>query len=225
MFFCGNEANEEKEKKKDEKKRRRISLVSTHGFKDSVIDTADKFGGDFANTVKNRIIFEDLLAAKARYHLQCYLNFLRSRKSGNVGRSIDHRIELAMEEIFSYIEENNDCQFTLKELADACTEYIPNELTIKTKLKERYEERILISIKSASLTIVCFIDMIYDVNLRAWYEKKIRNEQAERLKIIKSVAAIIREDIRSLIKDNSEYPPTNEMFNNLDTDVPSGLRL
>lgn len=75
-----------KKKKKGEKKRRRISLVSTHAFKDSIIATADKLGGDFAKTVKNRIIFEDLLAAEARYHLQCYLNFLRSRKPGNVGR-------------------------------------------------------------------------------------------------------------------------------------------
>lgn len=49
-FFCGNEANEEKEKKKDEKKRSRISLVSAYAFKDSIIATADKLGGDLADS-------------------------------------------------------------------------------------------------------------------------------------------------------------------------------
>jgi len=166
-----------------------------------------------------------LRAAEARYHHQCYLNFLRSRKPSNVGRPIDHRIEVAMEEIFSYIEENDDCQFTLKELVDACTVYTPNELTIKTKLKEKYGKRIFISTKSSSLTIVCFIDTVYDVNLRVWYKNKNCNEQEERLKIIESAAAIIREDIRSLIKYNSEYPPMNEIFNNLDNDVPHSLQL
>lgn len=84
---------------------------------------------------------------------------------------------------------------TLKELTDACTVYTPNELTIKTKLKERYGKRIFILTKNTCLTIVCFIDTVYDINLKAWYEKKSCNKQKERLKIIESAAAIIREDI------------------------------
>lgn len=111
-----------------------------------------------------------------------------------------------MEKIYAYIENNDDCQFTLAELKDVCKNFIPDEKTIKSKLIERYGEKIVITIKNISLTSICFIHVQHDFLNKA----KKSNEKKERLRILETAAAIIiyniiREDIRSVIVDNTSY--------------------
>lgn len=44
-------------------------------------------------------------------------------------------VDAAMEQIYKYIEENDDCQFTMQELKNVITtEHIPDEKTIKKRL-------------------------------------------------------------------------------------------
>ncbi|KMQ82542.1 hypothetical protein RF55_22593 [Lasius niger] len=172
-IFCG----EEKEKKKDIKSRRIIHRVSTATFKDSIIAVAEQLGNDMAKAVTKRIIYEDLVAAEARYHHDCHVSFKKPTTGGKIGRPQDSRITSAMEKIYTYIENNDDCQFTLAELKDVCKDFTPDEKTIKSKLIERYEEKIVITTKNRSLTIICFIDVQHDLLSKAWYEKKNRTKR------------------------------------------------
>lgn len=82
---------------------------------------------------------------------------MRLTTGGKIGRPESDSITLAMEKIFAFIENHDDCQFSLQELKDVCEEpYIDNR-TIKSKLK--YGNRIIITEKLevrhsfASLTI------------------------------------------------------------------------
>lgn len=171
-IFCGEEANEEKEKKKNIKGRRIIHRVSTASFKDSIIAVAEQFGNDMAKAMTRRIIYEeDLVVAEARYHHDCHVSFKKPITGGKVGRPQDSRITSAIEKIYAYIENNDDCQFTLAELKDVCKDFTPDEKTIKNKLIERYGEKIVITTKNRSLTIICFIDMQRDLLSKAWYKK------------------------------------------------------
>lgn len=123
-IFCGEEASEVKERKKDRKTRQKIKYVSTVSFKDSIIAMADNRGDDIANAVKKRIMFEnDLVAAQAKYHHNCYHSFVIPATAGKVGRPKDNNVSLAMEDVFSYIENSEDCQFTLTELKGIYTTY------------------------------------------------------------------------------------------------------
>ena len=71
---------------------------------------------DAAKAVIARIEYEfDLVAAEAKYHNNCYNIFLRPTTGYKVGRPEDDSVNLAMEEIFQYIENNDDCQFSLQE--------------------------------------------------------------------------------------------------------------
>lgn len=102
----------QKRKKKSKNARDLISCVSTINFKDNILELPDKKGDDVLKTVKKRISFEiDLVAAEARYHR----NFRKLHNPGTgekKGRPKNNNINAAMENVFSYIENHKDCQFT-----------------------------------------------------------------------------------------------------------------
>ena len=100
--------------------------------------------------------------------------------------------------------------------------FIPDDKTIK-KLSQRYGKRIIITTKSKSSSIICFTDAHHDILSKAWYENKKANEKYERLRILEAAAAIIREDIRSVPINNDYYPPTNQMFDDIENEIPNSL--
>ncbi|GBP81140.1 hypothetical protein EVAR_88238_1 [Eumeta japonica] len=96
-----------------------------------------------AKAVLARVEFEyDLVAAEAKYHRDCYANFLKPSTGAKMGRPKDEATNLAMEEIFTYIENSDDCQFTLNELQKPGT---------KKKKKNKTEERLRVLDAAAAI--------------------------------------------------------------------------
>jgi len=61
-----------------------------------------------------------------------------------VGRPHDKNLRLAIDEIFRYIERNENCQFTLTELIEVITnDFISDPKTISYKLTAHYGKYIL----------------------------------------------------------------------------------
>ena len=105
-----------------------------------------------SKAVVARIEFEyDLVAAGAKYHHDCYTSFLQPITGGKVCRPKDETTNLAMEEIFTYMENSNDCQFTLNELKDVSKITSLDNRTIKVRLKLKYGDKIIITEKSGAL--------------------------------------------------------------------------
>jgi len=148
---------------------------------------------------------------------------LRPSLGGKSGRPEDNSIILAMEEIFTYIENNDDCQFSLQELKGICKNIVPNNRIIKKRLKLKYDNRIIITEKQGKLTIICFIDKQHDVLNKVWYESKKQNIGEERFRILKTSATILREDIQSVMCDTKNYPPPSQMFENINREIPESL--
>jgi len=167
----------------------------------------------------------DLRAIKAKYHKNCYVQFLKHPTSSKIGRPIDIQIAEKMEKIFYYIENHNDCQFTLAELRDLLGEDAPADVTIQTKLIEKYGKSIIITVKPNKMTIICFRDTQTAILTNAWYENKKLKPAKERLRIVETAAAIIREDICSTIVNTDFYPPPSEMFSNVNETIPESLQL
>ncbi|KAF0737722.1 Uncharacterized protein FWK35_00023698 [Aphis craccivora] len=89
------------------------------------------------------------------------------------GRPQDESVKLAMYEIFDYIENNEDCQFTLSELKEVLTtDFIPDSKTIYSKLMEHYGKKIIITPKQGQSTIICFIESQFTSLSKSWCEKK-----------------------------------------------------
>lgn len=223
-LFCGKNANEECERRKSLDYRRKIVQVSTLGLKDSILAVARTRSDAIANNVIERINFEyDLVAAEAKYHRKCYLSFMKPSTGAQIGRPKDESTDLAIEEIFTYIENSDDSQFTLNELKNVSKITTLDSRTIKMRLKLRYGDKLIITEKSGGSTFVCLKDNHYDILNRAWYEKKKMDEKEERFRILEAAADIIRDDIQSTVFDNSNYPPPGSMFEDLNNDIPESL--
>lgn len=174
-LFCRQELNEEYEKRKSSDFRRRISQVSTLQFKDSILEVARTRTRDdtTAEAVLALLEFEyDLVAAEAKYHHDCYASFMKPSTGLKVGRPKDEATNRAMEEIVTYIENSDDCQFTLNELQNICKTTTLDSRTIKLQLKLKYGDKLIITEKSGASTFICLIDNHHDILNQAWYEKK-----------------------------------------------------
>lgn len=114
----------------------------------------------------------DLASDEAMYHGKCFSNFILVSGKGDAGRPLDENIEIVMENVFHYIKNNDDCQFTLAELKDVMKDYIPDDRTIIKKLIARYGSNIVITARSKSLTIICFRDTATNILTNSWYEEK-----------------------------------------------------
>lgn len=227
-LFCGEKADEESEIKKHQEHRLKISQVSTLSFKETVIKTAELRCDKLGKIVRERVNFEhDLVAAEARYHRSCLVSFNKyNPTSSKNGRPQDESVKLAMYEIFDYIENNEDCQFTLSELKEVVTtDFIPDPKTIISKLIEHYGKKIIITPKQGQLTIICFIESQFTSLSKTWYEKKKSNPSEERLRIVEAAAQIIREDICAVPIMTDSYPPVNQMFDNINENIPYSLLL
>lgn len=163
----------------------------------------------------------DLVAAEAKYHQNCLNKFnlpvSRGKKSGR-----PENVAAAMEKIFSFLENNEDSQFTLNELKEVVSDYLPDNKTIKKKLEEKYGDRIIITTKKTGFTIISFRETHMNILNQAWYEKKIHPND-ERRRLLNTSADILRQDIHTKIYETDFYPPSTSLFNDLDEDIPETL--
>lgn len=125
-----------------------------------------------AEAVIARVEYEYDLVAAAKYHHDCYVSFLKPSTGGKVGRPKDEAMDLAMEEIFTYIENSDECKFTLNELSNVCKTTTLDNRTLKIRLKLKYGDKLIITEKSGASTFTCLKDNHHDILNQAWYEKK-----------------------------------------------------
>lgn len=93
-----------------------------------------------------------MVAAEARYHQKCFRKLHNPGTGEKKGRPQNKNINAAMENVFSYIENHEDCQFTLSELKQTLTDY---NQTIKL-LKQNSKKNILIE----SLSLLKYLDLL-----------------------------------------------------------------
>lgn len=162
--------------------------------------------------VKKRIIcVDDLVASEAQYHQTCYIHFFKTlSSSGKRGRPEVSDITSAMEIICSFMENSDECQFSLEELLNLVEGYKPNEKTVKTKLIEKYGDSIVIASNSNKKTTICFKGISNEILTNAWYTNKKVNKEEERLRILKTAATIITDDVKLNIYDTSFYESSDD---------------
>lgn len=168
----------------------------------------------------------DLVAEEAVYHKDCYINFLKptSLQIPKTDIPRDCHVTKAMEEIFTYLEESSDCQFSKDEIMGIISETKPQWRTIKTELERKYGNRILITpgINRFSVPVVCFRDSGNKIINEAWYGNRAKNEEEERLRIVAKAVEILRQDIQSQVYSTETYPPTDDFLKNPGT-MPQSL--
>ena len=227
-FFCTETYDEEKERKKSYAKRRTIFNVRTTTFHNSIIVRGQERKAEWGNDVLRRICtVGDLHAADAIYHEDCYKRFLLTSAPSKrkAGRPQDEGILEAMEEIYDYIEGNDNCQFSMDELLEQVTGELPHVKTIKEGMREKYEDRVVFSTIRTRQTVVSFRTFGDKILSDSWYTSRCKDEQTERERIVRKAAEIILEDIESMAYDNSAYPPTASFCSEAEQLIPQSLRV
>ncbi|XP_071642214.1 uncharacterized protein [Temnothorax longispinosus] len=220
-FFCDKQCRDYR--CKDDRTRR---LVSADSIQLRIQETARKRNDQWAHDVLSRIEgVHSLKEVGGRYHTNCNIRFSHIPTGNSARKPPITDLETAFENVCHYIEENDECQFTLTELLDEMKEYKPKPETLKSKLLKRYGEKIMIHEKNGRPTLICFRGNDYDALIDSWYTNKEKTEQGERLRIVRAAAAIVRDDIRKQFYDTRSYPSPHQFLDNAVDDVPESLQL
>lgn len=115
-LFCGKAADRDAEYRKPVSRRRQISRVMTMPIQNSLNRIALQRSDELGQLVLHRIrSVSCLIAAEARYHAQCHINFIRRvprspskrRRSGrpeNIGHTV------AFSKLFRFLQQNDECR-------------------------------------------------------------------------------------------------------------------
>lgn len=228
-FYCNKEIPqnyEELEKKNPDYFKKNPIRLASITTKEEVLKHAKKRKDKWGTEVKSRLApVHDLVAAEAKFHRTCYFNFIKEEnKQDTPGRPRTTEVHDAMNQIFQFLEESDDCQFSLTELTEQIKGYVPHVNTIKKELIKKYGNDIFITSNKNKTVTVCFKNVGHKILCDNWYTKSTDEEQ-EKLKIIVAAAELIKSDIACTLYDNSAYPHSADFFKDIDNDVPDSLKI
>ena len=84
-------------------------------FKETILKVAEQRKDDWGKEVILRFSnASDAVAIDVMYHLDCDRNFCRIKEKTE--SSVKENIHLAMDDVFYYLENCDDCQFTMSEI-------------------------------------------------------------------------------------------------------------
>jgi len=217
-LFCGSECNKTEDEKRA-RKRRDVFEIRSLTVKNSILSAATRRNDEWGRVVRSRLdTIIDLVAAEAIYHNSCYKDFFYVPTGKKRGRPEDEELNSAFDRLVQYLQGHDECQYSLEQLHEKLRQFSTdgslncNEKTLKRKLIHHFGDDVIITSIPGRKNVACFRDTGYKIINNSWYAARSADEKAERLRIVKAAAAIIREDIRSMNYQTDEYPSAGNAF-------------
>ncbi|KAL7307866.1 hypothetical protein TKK_0000186 [Trichogramma kaykai] len=162
---------------------------------------------------------------KAKYHRKtCSANLRQFSEKYKNQKEQSEKIRRSMEEIFNYLDDNSENQFLLEDFVKILNDkgmYVPNSTTIWSKLKNHYQDDIVI-IKKQGAPGRCFLEEKGYEMLRTHREKASNDNY--HFDIIDMACKILTDDIKEHTTENiNVYPPSDNMFPTIES-VPKKLK-
>lgn len=193
--------------------------------------------GDEVSVRLSQVI--DLVSSDGRYHWHCYQTFQKPRSSRpekgaatpKGGSSADAKREDAFEKLCDYLEENDECQYDLKELQNKFIQLSPEvepytDIHLKRKLIQRYGNSLNCAVLPGKRSVICFSGATTNILSENWYKNRnCDNKAQEELRLIKTAAAIVRREIKSKSYDYSHFPTIEEICKGGSELVPEALNV
>ncbi|KAJ8686055.1 hypothetical protein QAD02_021848 [Eretmocerus hayati] len=227
-IFCDGDAGAEYQKsqaKNRPERRRKIALVRDSSTRDSILHFC-KFRNDHkGNLVFARILnVPDLVEVGARYHYDCYPRFAKFKMFDDGDLPIDSALDKSTRFAIQYILENNDdCQFSLRELIEKSGENVTDLRTIKSKLNDYFFGNIAFS-TIRNDCIITYLARSEDILADFCMQKRSKDENGQREKVVSTAAKIIMHDIQSKVYDTEYYKAPSNFLQDVDSDVPKSLK-
>lgn len=202
-----------------------LRIVATEQLQHRIECCIEERGDEWSKVIRERIQSINLLRIGAKYHKSCYNQFAYVSKNHDMGRPKLTEREDAFQNVCNYMEQSDECQFSLKELMDKMGDMAIGPKAFKQRLINKYKQDILIIHHKGKPTFVCFRNTGYKILTESWYKSRATTEKDERLRVIRAAADIIREDIRSKVYETSVYPPPAELLYTVEDDIPESLQM
>lgn len=225
-LICGMVCSEEFEKKLSQERRDMIHNVETFELKNTLLSQCLKLNDEAAKTIARRVTgVLCLVAHEARYHEKCLSKFLlkNPQSSSRVGRPEDIRRSEAFERVLQYLKNNDDCQFTMTELLNVMGEDAYSAKYLKSKLEAEFGRDILFSSLQGVGSVLTIRNTGEKILLQNWYNERKSDENEERIRITKTAAEIVREDIRAQVYEVNNYPSPSTLHSSAVNQVPETL--
>lgn len=221
----------------------------TDKFSQNILDICNDRADDWALVVKGRVEYcgGDLHAFDCKYHRTCSANFRSGRQvpgEFRVGPSVAKQRKAgkpknedqlnAFEIMCLFFEQNDEEQFTISALSDIMQKHLSNPDSgsysnryLKTKLKERYGDSIIVAEGEGCHDIVTMRERSSDI-LRSYFRSAGKgDEEAQKKEIIQTAAKLIKSDIKTNVTSTLDvYPQLSELdIANALRYIPESLRI
>ena len=169
----------------------------------------------------------DLFAADAVYHQVCSVNF-------RTNKSIPHQFATeecpqakrgrpqkeAFLKVAAYLQENDDEQKTISDLIEKMKQYLMDSGSdctsyrftyMKNKLKEHFGDELVITEISGKSSIVTLKTTAASILHNFYCHSKLEDCNADKLRVIKTAAKLIKSDIQSVNQIKDSYASCHEL--------------
>ncbi|KAK5650089.1 hypothetical protein RI129_001118 [Pyrocoelia pectoralis] len=210
----------------------KIRNVSTIELKNTILTHCRKRNDAWGLEVQKRLCTEiDLVAAEAKYHANGFSRFLKQKSYEKSGRPLDIECEEAFENLCYDIQNDNEnCQFSIKELQKKLVSYLPENVTpwseknLKFRLVGKLKNSAIITEVPGKQAVVCLKNKCDELVNDEWMKNNTTTEE-ERLKVIKAAAQILKEDIRTMVCDVDTYPSVDDVRLGGENQFPNSLNV
>lgn len=138
------------------KERGKKYIIAAESLKSKFLKVAEKRNDDLAaNLISIINTIPSLVDVQARYHSRCYSNFVYIPRVSTSTEIPDPRVQNTLQLIYNYIENHDECQFSIKELREVGNNEISDK-TILKYLKLKYNEDITITTRPRKDTTIYY---------------------------------------------------------------------
>lgn len=230
-MFCALECSAPNAKL-PKKKRTEFHCVQTYEIKNTIAEICEKRNDELAHIVKTRINnVIDLIAVEARYHKNCYSMFRSMPSSDKIGGPVNTEKEAHFEELCTYIDNGDDCQYSLNDLKIKLKDISRSEDDmfsdpyLKSLILKRYGSDVMYTSSGTKAKAFTFRKSLHKILSEQWYNSRCGTVEDDRLRIVKAAAEIIRADIQAKMYDTTAYPTFSEIQEGGSDLVPESLKL
>ncbi len=227
-IFCGQPAKYDGRKRGFD-----VIPVRTKDFQQKVAKICEKRNDAWGHTVTGRLAcVNDLHAADAVYHNQCSVNFRtekqipqvysesspKTTKLSKAGRPQQETRKNAFLSVTKFLEENDEEQTTVVELANKMQEYLHNTEEeaysvkyMKAKLKEHFGDKIVFTELNGKSDVVTFRNTASCILYEFHKQQRSTTPDEEKVRIIEAAAKLIQSDVKAQKVSSDVYPTPSEM--------------
>ncbi|KAG5872190.1 hypothetical protein JTB14_026241 [Gonioctena quinquepunctata] len=192
-------------------------------MKDKLLKVARDRNDELGTTVISLIeTIPSLVEANVRYHRNCFDKFKYIPRPSTSSHTPDPVVGQTMQAIYNYIENHDECQFTLKELRRIGNNALCGK-TIQKYLQLNYKEDITIVTRFRKETIICYSGTGTLPVDEYWYLHKEEKKEDDNQRIVHTAAELVLKQIRSTSYDCKVYPSSANFLDNVETDIPTYL--